>query len=239
MTTRYCPRTSALAAAAAAAVACALALTSCGSSSGSGSKAEEEKSPTQVFADAKSALFNAGAVHVAGTLSSQGTSDQLDLQLQDEDTAGSLTEAGQKVQIVKTGGSLYLNAPAAFWTKTLGAKGAALGGRWITVSAAQAGDVSQLTLQGIAASLDAADSPLTEKTARTSLDGQQAIVVSQKDGSQLFVADSTTPVPLRAVNHGSSQGTITFTDYGKRQTITAPQGAVTPQQAASSAGSKA
>lgn len=206
-----------------------------GSGSASGSKAEEGKTPTQVFADAKSALFNAKAVHATGTVTSSGGGVQIDVQLQDQDTAGSVTVAGQKVQIVKTGGTIYLKAPAGFWTKTAGPQGAALAGKWIKVDAAQAGGLSQLTLQGLAANLSTSDSPLTGATMKSTANGRKALLLTQKDGSQLFVADSATPVPLKAVTHGASQGTITFSGYGKTQAITAPPGAVTPQQALGSA----
>ena len=82
------------------------------------------------------------------------------------------------------------------------------------------------------------DSPLKPTTTVGSVAGQKAIVLTQQDGSQFFVADSTTPVPLKLVNRGTNTGTITFTDYGKTQTISAPAGAETPQQAlGTSAGS--
>lgn len=205
-----------------------------GGGSSSGSKVEEGKSPTQVLADAKSALFNAKAVHATGSITSSGDTEQIDLQLQDQNIAGSITEAGQKIQIVKDSGTMYLKAPSAFWAKTAGAQAAALGDKWIKVTAEQAGDLSQLTLQGLAANLNANDSPLTGTTKKSSVDGRKALLLTQKDGSQLFVADSTSPVPLKIVSHGDSQGTVTFSDYGKVQTIAAPAGAVTPQQALTS-----
>jgi len=57
-------------------------------------------------------------------------------------------------------------------------------------------------------------------------------VVSQKDGSQLFVTDSATPVPLKVISGGTTKGTMNFTDYGKAQNIQEPAGALTPQGAA-------
>ena len=209
-----------------------LVVAGCG---GSGSNGEAAKPAAQVLADTKTALFNAKAVHVAGTMTAGGTAEQLDLQLQGQDTAGTLTVAGQKIQIVKTGGSLYLNAPAAFWSKTTGTSGTALANKWIVVTGAQDPNISQLTLQGIAASLNTNDSPLAAGTGRATVAGQKAIVLTQKDGSQLFVADSASPLPLKVVNRGTGQGTINFTGYGKQQKIEAPAGAVTPQQAAGTA----
>ena len=93
---------------------CAVTLIGCGSSSSSGSKAEEKKTAQQVLADGKSGLFNAKAVHVAGSLSAQGQSQDIDLQFQGEDTAGTVTLTGAKVQIVKTKGLVFIKAPAAF-----------------------------------------------------------------------------------------------------------------------------
>lgn len=213
------------------------ALAGCGSSShSSGSHKEEAKSPTQVLADSKSALFNAKAVHVAGSITSAGQSEQVDLQLQGPDAAGTVTAAGVAVQIVNSGGEFYIKAPTGFWTKTAGPKAAALGGKWIKVNAQQAGAASQLTLQHLAANLNANDSPLNPKSTTATVTGHKAIVLTQKDGSQLFVADADTPLPLKAVNKGSSgTGTITFTGYDKTQKITAPAGAITAAQALKSA----
>jgi len=211
---------------------CAVTLIGCGSSSSSGSKAEEKKTAQQVLADGKSGLFNAKAVHVAGSLSAQGQSQDIDLQFQGEDTAGTVTLTGAKVQIVKTKGLVFIKAPAAFWTKVAGSKATVLANKWIKVDAKQAGSLSTLTLQGVAASLNAADSPLDPKTTIAQAGGQKAIVVSQKDGSQLFLTDSATPVPLKVVSGGATKGTINFTDYGKAQNISEPAGALTPQEAA-------
>jgi hypothetical protein len=63
-------------------------------------------------------------------------------------------------------------------------------------------------------------------TTRGDVNGQPAIIVTQKDGSQLYVANIGDPVPLRIVNKGTTPGTLNFTDYGKTQQITAPPGAV-------------
>lgn len=211
-------------------------LSGCGSSgSSSGSKAEEGKAPTQVLADAKSALLNAKAVHVTGTFTISGGTERLDVQFQGHDAAGSTAVGGEQAQFVRTGGSSYLKAPAAFWTKAVGPRGAALANKWIIVTGAQAEFVSQLSLQGLAGSLNDSNASLTGGTKQASVDGTKALLLTLRDGTQFFVADSATPVPLKITRMGAGgAGTIIFSDYGKTQTITAPKGAVSTQQALAS-----
>lgn len=231
----------------------AVGLAGCGSSSGSSGKpapsgsggassasaaaassnGEQSKTPQQVLADAKSALFNAQAVHVKGTESQQGQTQMLDVQFQGEDTAGTLTISGITLNVVKTGGKVYLKAPEQFWAKTAGPAAAPkLANRWLVQDAAMAGNVSALTLQGVAASLNAADSPLKPGVTTSQVDGQPAVVVTEQDGSTLAVASTGTPLPLQVIGNGAAKGSLSFTGYGQRQPITAPPGAVSPQQAA-------
>lgn len=202
-----------------------LAAAGCGSSSSSG---ESGKPAKTVLADTKSALFNARSVHVVGTITDSGTNEKIDFHFQGQQSEGSVDDDGTTAQIINTGGQLYVKGPAAYWTKIVGAQGAALAGKWIKAPAGQDGD---LTLQNIAAGLNSEDSPLQTKTDRATIDGQKAIVLSQQDGSKLYVADATPPLPLKIIQNGDSKGTIVFTEYGKTQTITAPAGAVTAQQA--------
>ncbi len=77
----------------------------------------------------------------------------------------------------------------------------------------------------------AGSSAIEKKVTTGSLDGRDVVIVSQADGSQLFVAATGKPYPLKAVNSAKSKdgaGTITFTGYGNHQTIKAPAGALDP-----------
>ncbi len=228
------------------AAAAAVGLSACGSSSGTPStttsaganakpatNGEQAKPAAQVLADAKSALFNAAAVHVTGSQSQAGKTQTLDVQFQGQDTAGTITTSGITLNIVKTAGKVYLKAPTKYWAALLGPTLAPkFANRWLVQDDAKAGNVSSITVQGLAASLNSTDSPLKPAVTTTTLDGQPAAVVTQQDGSQLLVAGTGTPVPLELVNKGAVPATLHFTGYGKNQTITAPPGAVTAQQAA-------
>jgi hypothetical protein len=228
-------------------VACVAALTACGGSSGSkavspGSPAaksqatngEETKSPEQVFSDAKIAFGSATAVHITGNLTDSGSSAQTDGQLQQQ--AGQVTENASfgTVHIIDTGGKVYLQGPPAYWVKTGAAKYATqLGNKWIVAPPAVANALAtQLTVQGFASRLSATDSAFQPGVAKAEVAGQPAVVVTQTDGSQLFVSDTGNPVPLRLVNKGQGDADLTFSDYGKLTPIDPPPNPVTPQQAA-------
>jgi len=207
---------------------CVIGLTACGSSSSASSEAK--KQPADILADAKSALFNAKSVHATGMTTDSGTTEMLDFSFVGQDTSGTLTSNNVKLQIVKAGGTIYVNAPAEFWSKTAPTQASVLAGKWIIVPADQDSDFSDFTLQGIAASLNSDDSPLQPDVKKTTVNGTKALVISQQDGSTLTVEDDSTPRPLKLTDT-SSHGDVTFSDYDKVRAITAPAGAVTPQQA--------
>jgi hypothetical protein len=214
----------------------AATLAGCGGGSGSGSNPSvaptlnglETRVPKQVLQSATNGLRDASAVHVAGTLVSGGQSNQLDLQLQGNDIQGSETIKGQKIDIVSTGGAAYVRAPAAFWT----ANGAAavakqLDNKFVRVPPSAAKSINQISQQSLANQLAAASPTLQPGVTRSDVDGRPAVFITQQDGSQLFVANTGDPVPLRIQNNGATPGTVNFTGYNQVQPITAPPGAIT------------
>lgn len=204
---------------------------STGSSSAQAGGSEGGKSSKQIFADAKSALFNAQSVHVTGTVTAHGQQEKLDLRFQGENTSGTQTVGGMVVNVVKIGSTAYIKAPASFWTKTAGPQAAALAGKWIKATG-NSNALGSLTLQSLAAGLNSSDSPIQSTVKHAMLQGKKSLTLSQKDGSTLTVADASTPVPLQIVNKAAtSKGELDFSGYGASQNITAPQGAVTAAQA--------
>ncbi|MEO6997947.1 MAG: hypothetical protein ABI112_07690 [Terracoccus sp.] len=203
-----------------------------GSSTAQSSAGEEGKSSKQVFADAKSALFNADSVHVSGTVNEHGQQLNLDLRFQGDNASGTQTVSGTVVNIVKIGSTAYIKAPASFWTKTAGPKAAALAGKWIK-GTGNTNALGSLTLQSLAAQLNSSDSPLQPEVKHATLHGRKALTLTQGDGSTLTVADATSPVPLQIVNKSASnRGQLDFTEYGANQHIAPPKFAVTAAQAA-------
>ncbi|WP_409330352.1 hypothetical protein [Trujillonella humicola] len=208
------------------AASAALLLTACGGDAGSRSPLDG-LSGTEVADAAADALEEAGAVHVRGAMSQDGTEAEIDMQLQGEDAAGSLSVDGTELELVLVDGAQYLRAAAEFWA----ASGipqqvaASLGGQWVVVPGGSE-DFADLTLAGIADSLRNPDTPVAEEVREDELDGQDVVVVQQEDGSELFVADDDPSYPLQITDADGGSGTLTFSGFGEEQDITAPEGAL-------------
>ena len=212
----------------------ALALTLLAACGGGGAAAdpgngESAKKGAQVTADAAKALKDAGAVHVTGTGTSGGKTMSLDLHLQGADAQGSITEGGQKLEVIGSGGKLYAQAAADFWTSQglPAAAGALLAGKWVIVPA-DAGTLLPVTLDSLATELAKPTDGTTvnDKVTTSTYQGKKVVVATSSDGSTVDVAATGTPYPLYSVNKGKDAGTVTLTDFGKRTTITAPTGAL-------------
>ena len=174
---------------------------------------------------AADALEAAGAVHVSGTTGTGAEQQTLDLQLQGEDVSGTITAGGQTVQLLTVGGVSWFQGEADFWAG-FGAP-AELAGRWVVVPAEQAAALDELTLAGVADELRSpSDGGIEDTVATGQLDGAEVQVVTQADGSALYVAAGDPPLPLRIVDAGSDAGTLTFDRHGETTAITAPTDAV-------------
>ena|SRR5438270_2186093 len=213
----------------------AVLLTACGGGGDSGNGEAAKKGP-QVASDAANALEQSGAAHLTGTITEQGQSGAVDLHLQGSDVSGSIALGGQQVQLVSTGGKIYAQAPAAFWT-TFGAPASVAGqldGQWVIVPAQAASSFGTFTLKGLADQLrKPTGGSYQDPVGADTLNGQKVVVVTQTDGSTLDVASTGTPYPLKAENKGTaSPGTLNLGDFGKKTTITAPANALDLSQVA-------
>jgi hypothetical protein len=204
----------------------ALLLTACGGSDDNG---ESAKKGPQVAADAAGALEKAGAVHLTGTGTSNGAAMKLDLHLQGGDATGTISEGGNSIKLVGTGGKLYVQASSGFWTQAGIPDSAAggLAGKWVIVPSSAAAQVLPFTLSSLADELRHPSGATVKDAVSTStLNGQKVVVVTQTDGSVLDVAATGTPYPLRTVDKGKEAGAVNASDFGKKVTITAPTGAL-------------
>jgi hypothetical protein len=213
-------------------VAAPLLVSACGSSSsGSNSNGEAKKAGPQVAKDAAAALGATDAVHVAGTMTDSATKKpvKFDLQLQADGTSGTLAMSGQTVSIISVGGATYIKASAAFYEAQQASPTAAakLADRWVKAPTSQ--EFDSFTLSGLSKSLGEPDGKIDDAVTTGSLNGQDVVIVSQTDGSKLYVAGTGEPIPLQITNSAKSsdgEGTVSFTDYGKHQTIKAPADAI-------------
>jgi hypothetical protein len=186
-----------------------------------GSSPLEGKTGPQVADAAADALEAAGSVHVTGTMTSDGQQGQIDLQLQGDDVLGTLTLGGGEIQIIGSGGALYMNASTEFWNSSgLPAEAVAMfDGRWVKVPADQAAGLEEFSLPGFTSELrNPSDGAIQDEVTS---DGD-VVVVRQENGSTLRVSDDDPAYPLTMTNKGDSAGTVTFSRYGETQDIAPP-----------------
>jgi hypothetical protein len=200
----------------------ALLLTACGGSPLDG------KNGSQVADAAADALEKAGAVHIKGTIDQDGEKGGLDLHLQGDDSIGSITLSGVKLQLVSVDGKAYLQAPGEYWTSAgLPAQASTLfADKWVIVPAAAAEQFSDFSLKGLVDQFRNPDTKIEDDVSSDEVDGKDVVVVKQKDGGTLSVADDEPAYPLQLENKGDSTGTITFSRFGEKKKITAPADAL-------------
>jgi hypothetical protein len=176
----------------------------------------------RVAADAAFALQQAGVVTVRGTLTIDGRPVHVDAHLQGEDAAATVSFGTGRLQLVRVGGATYGQGSAGFWT-TAGASadvGAGLAGRWVLLPPDDG--FGGLSLSAFGAILDDTGSAVLDPVDSTTFEGVPVTVVHQQDGSELWVAATGPAYPLRLEQQGDQPASVTFSDFGVRQDITAP-----------------
>jgi hypothetical protein len=199
---------------------------------GKSSNGEEKKTPTQIFDDAKAAVRQASSFHVVGDTGQGSDKISLDVSLSPSRGGGRITVKGATLQLVVSGGELYLKADEASWSKLSGEAGAAqlLANRWVKAPTTNA---NFRDLAGIVDSSKFLDGLKPEgrvtKQAVTKLDGNSAIPLADSRGGTLYVAATGPPYILKIVDTGTSKGgagTVTFDHYGNADVPAVPTGAV-------------
>lgn len=204
----------------------ALLLSACGGDDG-GDSPLEGMTGSEVATAAADALEEAGAVHVEGTINQDGGEITVDLQLQGDDTAGTLAQDGVEFEILGVDGEQFIRAGADFWASSgIPAQVAAtLDGEWVAVPAEEQ-DFGALTLAGIVESLRTPESTVSDEVGEDEIDGQAVVVVEQEDGGKLFVADDDPAYPLRVTNEGEGSGSLDLSGFGEEEDLTAPADAI-------------
>jgi hypothetical protein len=202
--------------------AAALLLTACGGSPLDG------KTGPEVADAAADALEKAGAVHIAGTVEQDGEEGDIDLHLQGEDASGTLTLGGFDIELLSTGGSVYMQAPPEFWAAfgTPEDVAATFDGQWVVVPGDAAADFADFSLKGFVEELRNPESAVKDDVRTDEVDGEDVVVIEQEDGSTISVADDENAYPLEVTNKGDSPGTMTFSRFGEEEDIAAPDDAI-------------
>lgn len=200
----------------------------CGGGS-SGGNGEAGKTGVQVYNDAKRAAAGASAVHISGTFNDAGKSVTLDLVLGAVAAKGYMAQETARADLARVGNTAYMRASTDFWRMFAGAAAAQLlHDKWLKGSATKqpfAAFAQFMSIDALVSDAFKGHGKLTNLGERT-YKGQKVVAIKDsKDGSVFYVAATGKPYPVAA----SGGGSISFTDWNKEVSITAPNGAVNIQ----------
>jgi hypothetical protein len=207
-------------------------VSACGGSSGNGLTS---KSPEAIVTAATAAFDSAKSVHLSGWVENSGSKITLDLDLASgKGASGTMAIGGLSFRIIEIGQSLYLNADTAFWTHYANAAAAQLfAGKWLKIPSSNSAVASFSTLadfssfkQLLSSALSKATPQNLTKGSTTTVDGQQAVPISEK-GSQkstLYVATAGRPYPIEVEQANS--GSIVFDHYNESVSLKGPANAI-------------
>lgn len=210
----------------------AVLLAGCGSSKKAAPTNDEASKPAaQVLADAKSAATQASSAHVSGRIESSGQPITVDLSTaRDKGAKGSMSTNGLGFDLVRIGDTIYIRGSDEFLKHFAGAAAAhLLHGKWLKASATHGRlrSLAPLTSLGaLFAGITTHHGKLTTK-GKTTFKGQPVVVIQDtSDNSKLYVAATGKPYPVALVGSKTQPGTITFGDWNKPVSLSAPSGAI-------------
>ena len=204
----------------------ALLLTACGSSP------LEGKNGTEVAELAADALEEAGSVRLTGSMTQDGEEAEIDMHLQGDDATGTITFQGTEIELISVDGDVYLKATEELLS-SFGAPAEATAdfeGRWIQIPAEEAADFEDFTLDSFIDQLRNPEDEIKDETSSEEKDGESVVVVEQEDGSTLTVADDDPPYPLELTGGDDQEGTVTFSNHGDEEDISAPDDVITEEE---------
>lgn len=193
---------------------------------------EASKPADQVFADAKSAATNANSVHVAGRAVWNATPVTLDVAaVRGKGAKGSASVNGLPFDLVQIGDTAYIKGSDAFYKHFAGPAIAQLiHGKWLktsTTSPRFRSFAAPTSVAGIFAKFRSSHGNYVNDGKKT-YQGQQVVVIrNSSDKSTLYVAATGKPYPVAIVGGKKGQsGTITFDDWNKSVSLSAPSDAI-------------
>ncbi|MGO9488107.1 MAG: hypothetical protein ACLQBB_03655 [Solirubrobacteraceae bacterium] len=211
------------------ALALLLVLAGCGGSSSDNGVAA--KSPDQILEATKAAARQAASVHIAGSINSGGKPISLNMELlAGKGGKGTISQEGFTINIVQSGGAVYINGSAAFYRHVSGPAAAELlQGKWLKAPEGSGELASLASLTDLSKLIDAAlaDHGTLTKGSTTTIEGQKAITLNDVSrGGALYVATTGKPYPLQITKGGDEPGRVVFDRWDQPVTITPPANAI-------------
>ncbi len=211
-------------------LALAVPLAGCGGSSSSGNGIEA-KSATQILEATKVAASQAASVHINGSIITNGKPISLDMELlAGKGGKGTISQEGFTINLVQSGGAVYINGSAAFYRHVSGPAAAQLlQGKWLKAPAGsgELASLSSLTDLGKLIETALAGHATIVKGPTTTIEGQKAIALQDAaKGGSLYVATTGKPYPLQISKGGKESGKVVFNRWDQPVTITPPANAI-------------
>jgi hypothetical protein len=215
-------------------VVAAVLLAGCGSGGSKAAKGngEASKPPEKVLADAKAAVSSASSVHVSGNIVSGGNPITLDVSMATgKGATGSMTTQGLEFDLVQVGTTAYIKGSDSFYKHFAGAAAAQLlHGKWLKTSTTSGRfrPLAALTnINVLFGKVVTNHGKLANDGAKT-YKGQQVVELRDtSDNSKLYVASTGKPYPVALVGGKKNEsGTITFGDWNKSVSLSAPKDAI-------------
>jgi hypothetical protein len=183
--------------------------------SGGGPATAGPPTPPTMVRDLDVAVRHASSVHVDGTAPDGGQQVRIDLSMnRSGGLSGQVTANGSTVQVLSTRGITYIKVTGSFLANVhLPASACAVVcGKYLTVSAAQAGLVSGLRMPAFMAALTKGN-PHFRYAGTATVNGQRAWVLRSRTSGRAYVAAQGPAYPLRAVAPPGKSGRLDFTQW--------------------------
>lgn len=214
--------------AAGAAAAIALLAAACGASS----NGVAAKTPAQIVAAAELAIKGATSYEVSSSGTSGTSVTSFDLKVVGADISGTYTLNGSTVDLLVVASTIYIEAPASFYTaEGASAAGAArLGGAWVEIPAGSSysSDFSSISnITDLPSKLPSTTDTFTSDGTGT-VEGQPVVFVKDTtSGNVVAIATSGPAYPLQVKETGSTAGTYDLSNWNSVATFTAPPNPLT------------
>jgi hypothetical protein len=182
----------------------------------------EKKSAAAVDKIAAALFTTTTSVHVTGAYHDReyGTI-RVDIRLRRTSSAGTFRSSKGSFQFVLIGTTWYMKADERFLRTFGGPAASRLAGRWLKSSKNRPGDLDGFTLASLLADDGKSGSPLAG-VRRSTVHGRKAVVITERDGTVLSIANVGRPYLLRIEDAGADGGWMEFSEYGAAFRITAP-----------------
>jgi ribosomal protein S9 len=173
----------------------------------------------------EAAMRAAQSVHMVGSVDENSQQITMDVSFQGGGMSGTVSAAGQTVNLVLLAGKAYVKVDQAF-LKEAGLPASdcsSMCGRYLAVPSSQLGQAGSLTLSSLMSQMlskiPSVNNDTSEVFVRSTLNGQP-VLKGSGDGVTLEVAGSGPPYPLLITQAG--QGTVAFSEWNAVPPITPP-----------------